>query len=290
MDETDAFVDNNQLIKVERAGETFEWARLRLLDTKIVDEMLSASEISAVTAHLKTNHAKCFKLLTDMQLTGLVSSTPVTTFPTATQDLDKELPNELLYEKNVSSDTFTLILSGKVTIFVGSENFRSDISSWSVMGSKALEDKQWAPDYSAFVSDGPCRCIQIHRDDFIESSDADASVFEHRIPENKIDAALSVTSSTDGDGDGDGDGISAGESGDGESARAVAPRRQTVLARLFHGQTNVGEDGVVLDTITRQGDDDKKSKEGLPDSTTSVVHFDKGDVVAMDKEQSIRDG
>jgi hypothetical protein len=84
VDETDAFVDNDQRIKVER-GDTFEWARLRLLDTKIVDEMLSASEISAVTAHLKTNHAKSFKLLTDLQLRRLVSSTPVTTFSTATQ-------------------------------------------------------------------------------------------------------------------------------------------------------------------------------------------------------------
>jgi hypothetical protein len=84
VDETDAFVDNDQRIKVER-GDTFEWARLRLLDTKIVDEMLSASEISAVTAHLKTNHTKSFKLLTDLQLRRLVSSTPVTTFSTATQ-------------------------------------------------------------------------------------------------------------------------------------------------------------------------------------------------------------
>lgn len=84
VDETDAFVDNDQRIKVER-GDTFEWARLRLLDTKIVDEMLSASEISAVTAHLKTNHTKSFQLLTDMQLRRLVSSTPVTTFSTATQ-------------------------------------------------------------------------------------------------------------------------------------------------------------------------------------------------------------
>jgi len=196
VDETDAFVDNDQRIKVER-GETFEWARLRLLDTKIVDEMLSASEIGAVTAHLKTNHAKSFELLTDLQLTRLVSSTPVTTFSTATQELDKELPNELLYEKGTPSSTFTLVISGKVTILVGSENFRSDISSWSVLGAGALQKNEWIPDYSAFVSDGPCRCIRIERDSFIESSDA--SVFERRIAENKVGAALSVTDSVEGD-------------------------------------------------------------------------------------------
>jgi hypothetical protein len=222
---------------VER-GETFEWARLRLLDTKIVDEMLSSSEISAITAHLKMNHAKSFKLLTDSQLTCLVSSTPVTTVPTATQDLDKDLPNELIYEKNVPSDTFTLILSGKITIFVGSENFRSDVSSWSVLGSKALEDKQWAPDYSAFVSDGPCRCIQIHRDAFIEASDA--SDFERRLAESNanVDAprastsywtseALSVTSSNEANED--------ARSTDARSIDGkVANRRKDVLARLFN--------------------------------------------------------
>jgi len=196
VDETDAFVDNDQRIKVER-GETFEWARLRLLDTKIVDEMLSASEIGAITAHLKTNHAKYFELLTDLQLTRLVSSTPVTTFATATQELDNELPNELLYEKGAPNSTFTLIISGRVTILVGSENFRSDISSWSVLGAGALQKNEWIPDYSAFVSDGPCRCIRIKRDSFIESSDA--SVFERRIAENKVDAALSVTDSAEGD-------------------------------------------------------------------------------------------
>merc|ERR1712188_77660 len=168
-----------------------------LLDTKIVDEMLSPSEISAVTAHLKTNHTDCFKLLTDSQLTRLVSSTPVTTLSKATQDLGKSLPNELLYEKGVLSDTFTLILSGKVTILVGSENFRSDLSSWSILGSGALQNKEWFPDYSAFVSDGPCRCIRIKRDGFVES--ADASVFERRMIENKVGAALSVTSSAEGD-------------------------------------------------------------------------------------------
>jgi len=243
VDETDAFVDNNQSIKVER-GDTFEWARLRLLDTKIVDEMLSPSEIRAVTAHLKTNHGESFKLLTDSALSLLVSSTPVTTLQTATQDLDKQLPNELLYEKNVPSDTFTLILSGKVTIFVGSENFRSDISSWAVLGARALEDKEWAPDYSAFVSDGPCRCLQIHRAPSIEA--ADASLFERRISENNAirnyprtgisqwtKEVLSVASSSV---DGLEDTSSIASSMDGK----VANRRKTVLARIYDSKGNLG--------------------------------------------------
>lgn len=277
VDETDAYMDSAQRIKVDR-GETFEWARLRLLDTKIVDEMLSASEISAVTAHLRTNHAGAFNTLTDTQLTRLVSNTPVTTFPTATQDLDKELPNELMYQKGVPSDAFTLILSGKVTIFVGSENFRSDLSSWSVMGSKALDDIPWAPDYSAFVSDGPCRCIQIHKPAFIECSDA--SVMERRIAENKIAPALSVASSTEADTTASLDG-----------SNRIPNRRKDLLNRLFNSTSNIvqddddddDQDGVVDPTppsspsVKENGD--LKPEETMP-SAKPVVQFVEGDVAA----------
>ena len=269
VDETDAFVDNSQQIKVER-GETFEWARLRLLDTKIVDEMLTSSEISAVTAHLKTNHAEPFQMLTDSQITRLVSSTQVTTFPTATQELHKDLPNDLLYQKNVPSDTFTLILSGKITIFVGSENFRSDVSSWSVLGSSALHDMQWKPDYTAFVSDGPCRCIQIHRDSFVEAMDS--SFVERRTSEYAtMGPSLSVTSSNDGDGKS----ITSSK-----GSKVEHNRRKTILARLFSSQHNLvdygddleddddGDDGSKISkTITRQSSGFRT--EGLSGLTTT---------------------
>lgn len=138
--------------------------------------------------------------------------------------MNKELPNELLYEKGISSDTFTLILSGRITILVGSENFKTDLSSWSVLGASALHTKGWIPDYSAFVSDGPCRCIRIERDSFIESSDA---------LENNVGIALSATDSVEED-----------LTSFGESAPSVASstdehvpnRRKTVLKLLFQGE------------------------------------------------------
>lgn len=144
--------------------------------------------------------------------------------------MDKELPNELLYEKGSRNDLFTLILSGKVTILVGSENFRSDISSWSVLGGGALQAKDWIPDYSAFVSDGPCRCIRIDRDSFVQSSDA--SVFERRVTENQVDKAASFPA------------MGAAVQGDAANATSVSSskdgsvpnRRQTVLERIFRSE------------------------------------------------------
>jgi len=171
VDETDAFVDSDQQVKVQRA-EGFEWARLRLLDSKITDKCLTESEVHAVTAHLKMNHTDTFKLLSSAQLTTLVSRTPLSNFEEAKREVGQELPKELLYENKKPSDVFTLVLSGKVTVLVGSENFRSDISAWSVLGKMALENPAFAPDFTAYVSDGPCKCLRIQRSAFFGAVDA----------------------------------------------------------------------------------------------------------------------
>jgi CBS domain-containing protein len=192
VDETDAFIDNAQRIKVMR-GESFDWARLRLLDTKIVDEMLSFSEVRAVTAHLRMNYAGAVQLLTDIQLERLVTQTPVSNLPTASQDIGQPLPNELLYKKGVPNDTCTLILGGKVTILVGKENFRSDISSWTLLASSALTDPNYTPDFTAYVSDGPCRCLQFTHQAFLAAMDA--SAVERRLEVERKQAAAAIVSS-----------------------------------------------------------------------------------------------
>lgn len=194
VDETDAYEDSNQEVKVQRA-ETFEWARLRLLDTKIVDELLSPSEVKAVTAHLRMNHTESVKLLTDSQLARLVATTPVSNLETAKQEIGSTLPEDLLYKKDSPSDTCTLILGGKVTILVGSEDFRSDVSSWTILGKKALENPEYVPDFSAYVSDGPCRCLRLTHQAF--SAAVDASALERIALEKRVPRRISLTGTYD---------------------------------------------------------------------------------------------
>uniref|UniRef100_A0A7S3LGG6 CNNM transmembrane domain-containing protein n=1 Tax=Amphora coffeiformis TaxID=265554 RepID=A0A7S3LGG6_9STRA len=171
VDETDEYVDGTHSVPVDR-GETFKWASLRLLDSKIVDETLSYDETQAVTAHLLRNYYDVVSLLTEHQLEHLIATTPVSVLPTATEELGKLLPDDLLYEKNKPNDTCTLILSGKVKVLAGADNFRTDVSSWSVLASKALADKAYAPDFSAYVSSGPCRCLRLTRARFLAAVDA----------------------------------------------------------------------------------------------------------------------
>lgn len=174
VDETDAFVDGSHKTEVNRA-ETFKWARLRLLHSKIVDETLSHDETLAVTAHLMKNYPNVVSLITENQLERLIASTPVTLLPTAVQEVGHLLPKELLYEKGKPSDVCTLVLAGKVSVLVGEENFRTDVSSWCLLGSGALNDPMYKPDFSAYVSSGPCRCLRIHRSRFVAAIDGSAT-------------------------------------------------------------------------------------------------------------------
>lgn len=173
VDETDAFLDGTHSVKLDRA-DAFEFARLRLLHNKIVDETLSLDETRAVTAHLTKNFPNVVSMLTESQLFRLVAETPVSDLPTAQHQIGQDLPSDLLYEKGVENDTCTLILSGKVTVLVGLDGFRSDVSSWSLLASKALEDPHYTPDFTAFVSSGPCRCIRITHSRFLAAKDTSA--------------------------------------------------------------------------------------------------------------------
>eukprot|EP00542_Grammatophora_oceanica_P012062 CAMPEP_0194030466 /NCGR_PEP_ID=MMETSP0009_2-20130614/3936_1 /TAXON_ID=210454 /ORGANISM="Grammatophora oceanica, Strain CCMP 410" /LENGTH=737 /DNA_ID=CAMNT_0038670413 /DNA_START=215 /DNA_END=2429 /DNA_ORIENTATION=- len=178
VDETDAFVDGTHSVKVNRM-ENFDWGRLRLLDSKIVDATLSFEEARAVTAHFRTNYADAIDLLSEKQLNAIISKTSVIELPTAERDVGVEVPEDLMYEQDVETDHCTLILNGKVTVLAGVDKFRSDVSSWAVLGISALTDSSYKPDFTAFVSSGPCRCIQISRERF--QAAVDASVIERRM-------------------------------------------------------------------------------------------------------------
>ena len=182
VDETDAWVDGEHTAKVDRNTD-FDWAKLRLLDAKIVDETLSQEEVRAISAHLRMNHSAAVELLSEKQLNRMISQTPVTVLPASELDIGDILPETLLYEKGKQCDFCTLILSGKITVLVGSDNFRSDVSSWSVLASNALSDCSYAPDFNAYVA-GECRCLRFTRNKFTVAVDASAmeKIISNRLP------------------------------------------------------------------------------------------------------------
>ena len=165
-----------------------DWeSRLRLLDERLVGEHLSPDEVRAVAAHLKTNYSKAVELISEKQLKGLLSSATVTELPPAhtcaSGDDDNDECNwvptdrsELLYERGVAADFCTVVLTGKLAVMSGADKFRSDVSNWGVLGTKALTDPSYVPDFSAWVVPMPhdtsgCRCIKLDRSSFFHAVD-----------------------------------------------------------------------------------------------------------------------
>ena len=184
IDETDAWEDLAHTIEVKR-GAGFDWARLRLLDANIVDQTLSEEEVRAAAAHLSSNYSTIFGSLSDNQLMRMLAATPVIELGESVKELNEFLPFVLLYEKDTPTDKCSLILGGKVTVIAGNDNFRSDISLWSLLAPGALNDDLYSPDFSAYVSSGPCRCLQITRDIFQAAVEATMleTVPEESLPE-----------------------------------------------------------------------------------------------------------
>lgn len=182
IDETDAWEDLEHTIEFKR-GTGLDWSRLRLLDANIVDQTLSEEEVRAVAAHLSSNYSTIFGSPSEKQLMRMLAATPVTELDEAVKEVNEFLPSTLLYEKESPTDKCTLILGGKVTVIAGQDNFRSDISLWSLLAPGALNDDLYSPDFSAYVSSGPCRCLQITRDIF---QAAVAATMLESVPEDSI--------------------------------------------------------------------------------------------------------
>lgn len=73
-----------------------------------------------------------------------------------------EIVNEKLFTRNVIADTFYLVLRGKVSIVCGKEEFNLEIGSFSSLGSKALLEEEYKPDFSARVI-GEAKLLKITR-------------------------------------------------------------------------------------------------------------------------------
>ena len=83
---------------------------------------------------------------------------------------------ELIYKRGASADFCTVVLSGKIVVMSGADRFKSDVSSWGVLASRALTDPDYVPDFSAWVPPsqntlGGCRCIKLDRKSFWDAVD-----------------------------------------------------------------------------------------------------------------------
>lgn len=166
VDETDVFVQVEKLNRVNR--RTFDYGRLRLLDNRLVDEHLSDAEVSAIAAHLKSNHPQFTQknsngeLMTEEQIRTLIAQCPVL-------ELDPKIDNEALYTRSIAASHCTVLLCGKIRIIAGREGFESEAGAWSVLAADSLitPEGTYLPDFTATAAGTEkLRCVHISRVEF----------------------------------------------------------------------------------------------------------------------------
>ncbi len=153
-DETDAIQQQQQQKTDQRAD--FDWDRLNLLDSKRVGTTLTEAERKAVLAFLRAHHKDVLSQLSESNVEEMIATTEVS-------EIDGESLDTMVYRKGIRSDICTIVLSGKLTVVAGKDEFRSEIGPWSVLAIRALLDSTYTPDFSAYVSSRSCRCLRIHR-------------------------------------------------------------------------------------------------------------------------------
>lgn len=173
MDETDdRLTDDGSIANsnsgIERIGHSdFDYEKLRLLDTgKLEYEQLSENEASAIGSHLRTN-IKQFRGLevTEIMMDRLLDGCPVYDIVRITsKDCSTHHVDDFLFNNGVKTDEMVLVITGKLIVLAGRDEYRSESGPWSVVGAEAMVCKEaYIPDYSAYIATEELRCIRINR-------------------------------------------------------------------------------------------------------------------------------
>ena len=85
----------------------------------------------------------------------------------ANENLD-DMINPILYMRGVPTDSFYLILTGKVMICSGIEGFFLEQGAFNYMGVECLTNDNYVPDFSAKII-GKAKLLKIKREDYKRS-------------------------------------------------------------------------------------------------------------------------
>eukprot|EP00929_Paragymnodinium_shiwhaense_P048579 TRINITY_DN24542_c0_g1_i1.p1 TRINITY_DN24542_c0_g1~~TRINITY_DN24542_c0_g1_i1.p1 ORF type:complete len:771 (+),score=171.98 TRINITY_DN24542_c0_g1_i1:89-2401(+) len=178
VDETDVYVDvdNHVLVADGRSTRHFNlglfnpvWERHR--------ERLSKEEVAAIANHLSCAvfHKGTPLELSCMAIEWLVKSCSAQNRARITpQGVHVAEAEDIVYLRGRNSDRCTLVLQGRLSLFVGHEAFRSEAGAFTLLGKDALSgDKVFIPDYTASISTPSVRLLTIPKAKFVEAQSLD---------------------------------------------------------------------------------------------------------------------
>jgi hypothetical protein len=157
-----------------------DFARLQLLRGKLGDDKLSLEEIQAISSHLLANVPQFEEILRKAsprnvdakllkeELQVLLTHAQVIAAERISDDgmisRKQSSPEDTLFRRGESTDRCVLVLSGKVVVYAGRDEFRSELGPWSLIGIDALAQDSFVPDYSAFVLSESIRYVIVTKE------------------------------------------------------------------------------------------------------------------------------
>jgi hypothetical protein len=143
-----------------------DFARMKLLKSKAAEDKLSADEENAVVAHLLNNVPQIRSVYGNDRaaVVRLVrEGTVMNAKRKSEENAPRPLAEDILYKRHKISSTCTLVLTGKVGILAGKEEFASSVTSWSILAADALvlPEGTYSPEFTAFIASDTVRLIQM---------------------------------------------------------------------------------------------------------------------------------
>jgi metal transporter CNNM len=192
VDETDRYDSNKQMSQAMNVRENFDYDKLLILDP-LFAEHLQPDEISALVAHLVAN-VDVFRtrieesVIDEDQLRYLLSRCPVETLEPENQNgsmpsrqtstrgsylgssmiiPESKRQHKWIFHPSEVATKCVIILSGKVVVLAGKDEWRSEVGMFAVLGQGCLTTREdYRPDFCAHIGAEQVRCLYLQKSVF----------------------------------------------------------------------------------------------------------------------------
>lgn len=157
-------------------------ALLDLLNGKTEEEKLSMEEVQAVSSHLMNNVPQFSDTcrivskgkvmdIADLQIV-LSQAHVIVANRQSTESMlahRNPAPADILFDHSLSTERCILIMTGRVVVYAGHDQFRSELGPWSIIGLDALRSNAptFEPDFSAYILSENIRFLVLTKNSFV---------------------------------------------------------------------------------------------------------------------------
>lgn len=184
VDESDRYRDNTHIQALTYRSSLHNHSEfLKLFGHHLEDKSKPTSEeTTSISAFLRSILTEFSKLQDGVLIELIQGSSIVDTVNRSSDQEDKttgkdqlctltndgQIPSHFIYKFGQPSSFFILVLQGRIQIEAGHEKFASEVGPLGFLGTLALTQEKYIPDFNAFALNG-CRILKIENKDYLKA-------------------------------------------------------------------------------------------------------------------------